>query len=152
MTTKSLRRTNIFTVEQANAMLPLVRAITSDLVQLYRDVSERRQRLRRLFGGRNRELGDPYTDELVQIQEELDKDVQRLEGYMDELRELKVELKSPVDGLIDFPSWMDGQPIYLCWQLGEPEVLHWHPKDSGFAERQSLPMTVCSGGSIGTDF
>ena len=152
MTTKSLRRTDIFTVEQANAMLPLVRAITSDLVQLYRDVSERRQRLRRLFGGRNREPGDPYTDELVQIQEELDKDVQRLEGYMDELRELKVELKSPVDGLIDFPSWMDGQPIYLCWQLGEPEVLHWHPKDSGFAERQPLPMTVCSGGSIGTDF
>lgn len=152
MTTKSLQRTETFTVEQANAMLPLVRAITSDVVHMYRDVIERRQRLKRLVGGRNLESGDPYTDELVQIQEELDKDVQRLEGYMDELRELKVELKSPAEGLIDFPSRMDGKPIYLCWQLGEPEVLHWHSKNAGFAGRQPLPMAVGAGGSIGTDF
>ena len=119
---------------------------------MYRDVIERRQRLKRLVGGRNLESGDPYTDELVQIQEELDKDVQRLEGYMDELRELKVELKSPAEGLIDFPSRMDGKPIYLCWQLGEPEVLHWHSKNAGFSGRQPLPMAVGAGGSIGTDF
>lgn len=133
-------------------MLPLVRAITSDLVQLYHDVAERRQRLKRLFGGRKLEPGDPYTDELVQIQEELDKDVLKLEGYMDELRELKIELKSPGDGLIDFPSELDGEPVYLCWRLGEPEVSHWHSMESGFAGRQPLPVAVGATGSAETDF
>ncbi len=28
--------------------------------------------------------------------------------------------------------------VYLCWKLGEPEVLHWHELDAGFRGRQSL--------------
>ena len=133
-------------------MLPLVRAITSDLVQLYCEVIERRGRLKRLFAGRDLEPGDPYTDELVQIQDELDKDLQRLEGYMGELRELGVELKSPTEGLIDFPSCLDGQPVHLCWQLGESEVMFWHPRDEGFAARKPLPTAVGVGGPTGAEF
>ena len=34
-----------FTVSEANAMLPLVRAIVDDIVNLYNDVQERRDRL-----------------------------------------------------------------------------------------------------------
>ena len=40
----------------------------------------------------------------------------------DELRQLGVELKDYFTGLIDFPCWMDGREVYLCWRLGEPEV------------------------------
>ena len=125
-------------------MLPLVRAITSDLVHLFHAVMDRRQRLKRLVAGRDLESSDPYTDELVQIQEELDKDVQKLEGYMEELQELGVEVKSPAEGLIDFASVLDGQPVLLCWQLGEAEVMHWHTPEGGFADRQPLPAAVAA--------
>ena len=47
-------------------------------------------------------------------------------------------IKSVERGLIDFPSLMDGNLIYLCWQAGEPELMYWHTVDSGFAGRQSL--------------
>jgi hypothetical protein len=144
MATKSLSEDSIFTVEQANAMLPLVRAITTDLVARFAEVADRRQRLRRLVAGRDLESGDPYTTELVQIQEELDKEIRELEGYKEELRQLGVELKSPSEGLVDFPSRLDDRPVYLCWQLGEPEVMYWHPKDVGFAGRQPLPATVAA--------
>jgi len=137
-----------FNVEQANAMLPLVRAITSDVVHLYRELVERRQGLERLLGGRDLESGDPYTDELVQSQEELDKDVEKLETYIGELNELGVVLKDPVKGLVDFPSLIDGQPVYLCWQLSEPELMYWHPIDAGFAGREPLPATVGVGHSV----
>jgi len=43
-----------------------------------------------------------------------------------------------VRGLVDFPALVDGKEVYLCWKLGEPEVLFWHDMDAGFAGRQSL--------------
>ena len=73
-------------------------------------------------------------------------DAKSLQGYVDELRELGVEPKGAVEGLVDFPSKMDGRVVYLCWKLGEPEVLFWHDLDSGFGGRQPLTAGSVSGG------
>jgi hypothetical protein len=140
------RPSKLFTVEQANAALPLVRAIASDLARLSREVTERRERLALLSGRRNNNSQDFYTEELAQIEEELEKDAEQLEVYVEELRALGVEPKSAPEGLIDFPSMMDGRIVYLCWKLGESEVVHWHELDAGFAGRQSL-----AAGSVAQD-
>jgi hypothetical protein len=136
----------LFTIEQANAMLPLVRAICSDLSQLARDVMERRHRLALLTAGRELKAGDPYSDELAHMETELERDATRLQEYVQELRELGVEPKGALEGLVDFPCELDGRVILLCWRLGEPEVLYWHDLDSGFAGRQPLTAgTVAEG-------
>lgn len=62
----------------------------------------------------------------------------RLEEFIRELGQLQVELKDPLLGLVDFPSRLEGREVYLCWQLGEAEVAHWHELDAGFAGRQLL--------------
>ncbi len=148
----------IFTVEAANASLPLVRAIVTDLAQLSREVVDRRERLALLLAGRERGAnapnGDPYGEELSQIEEELEKDSQHLQEYVDELRQLGVEPKNGPEGLVDFPARIDGRPVYLCWKLGEAEVLHWHDLDAGFRGRQPLTAdTIVEGpgapGSLG---
>ncbi|OHB76069.1 MAG: hypothetical protein A2W31_16875 [Planctomycetes bacterium RBG_16_64_10] len=128
----------LFTVQEANAMLPLVRAIATDLAQLSRDVIERRQRLAHLLAGRELDQRDPYASELAQIEDEVLKDSERLRGYVEELQELGVEPKNGPDGLIDFPARHDGRIVYLCWKLGEPEVMYWHELDQGFGGRQRL--------------
>lgn len=128
----------LFTIEQANAMLPLVRAICSDLSNLARDVMERRHRLALLTAGRELKAGDPYSDELAHMEAELERDAARLQEYVDELRELGVEPKGALEGLVDFPCEVEGRVAYLCWKLGEPEVLYWHDLDAGFAGRQPL--------------
>ena len=138
MTSESYHPRKLFTVEQANAVLPLVRAITSDLVRLSREVTERRERLALLSAGRSASAKDPYTEELAQIEEELDKDTEQLQAYVEELRELGVEPKSGPEGLVDFPAMIDERIVLLCWKLGESEVLHWHELDAGFRGRQSL--------------
>lgn len=139
-----------FTLQQANATLPLVRAIVSDLVELSHEVFERRQRLAMVFEGRRRDAFGPYRDELAQIEEELDRDTERLREYAEELEQLGVELKSATEGLVDFPAVMDDRMVYLCWKLGEPEIRFWHELDAGFQGRQpfnprwfpgSLPST-----------
>ena len=149
--TSAYRPAKLFTVEQANAALPLVKAITTDLVALSREVQERRQRLALLTSGRQQQNHrDFYSEELEQIEEELEKDGERLQDYVDELRALGVEPKSGVDGLIDFPSLLDGRIVFLCWKHGEPEVLHWHELDSGFAGRQPLVAGSVADGSPGS--
>jgi hypothetical protein len=32
----------------------------------------------------------------------------------------------------------DGRIVYLCWQLGEPEISWWHELEAGFSGRQPL--------------
>lgn len=128
----------LFSIEQANAALPLVRAIATDLAQLSREVIERRERLAHLRGGRELKSYGPYSEELAQVEQELEKDGQRLQEYVEELRELGVEPKNGPEGLVDFPSMMDGRLVWLCWKLGEPEVLYWHELEAGFAGRQPL--------------
>ena len=122
-----------------------MRAIVTDLAQLSREVVERRERLVAALGGRERGSQDLYGEELSQIEEELEKDSQRLQEYVDELSALGVEPKNGPEGLVDFPATLDGRPIYLCWKLGEPEVLHWHDLDAGFRGRQPLMAGAATG-------
>jgi hypothetical protein len=136
----------LFTIEQANAMLPLVKAITSDLATLAGEVTDRRRRLAMLTAGRELKAGDPYAEELAQIEAELEKDIIRIQEFIAELRALGVEPKGAMEGLVDFPSLMDGRIVYLCWRLGEPEVLHWHELEAGYAGRQSLTAGSVSEG------
>ena len=147
MPSRGKKEGRLFTVEQANATLPLVRAICTDLAQLARDVMERRHRLALLTAGRELKTGDPYSDELANMESELERDALRLQGYVEELRELGVEPKGALEGLVDFPAEMDGRVVNLCWRLGEPEVLYWHDLDSGFSGRQ--PLTA---GSVAEGF
>lgn len=149
MSSQTYRPTKLFTVEQANASLPLVRMITKDLVNLYRDASDRRQRLDHLKSGRSLGSGDLYEEELRQIEEELEKDLVRLQEFIGELRQLGVEPKCPETGLIDFPAMVDGRLVYLCWRLGEPEVSHWHELEAGFAGRRPLTPAGAAGSSSG---
>jgi len=132
------KRPRVFSVEQANAALPLVRAIATDLAELAREVLERKERLAHLLNGRERERSDPYRSELAEVEAELERDNDRLHEYVQELRDLGVEPKNVLEGLLDFPSVVDGRQVYLCWKLGEPEVLYWHEMDAGFLGRQPL--------------
>ena len=134
----SYKPKKVFTLEEANAALPLVRAITEDLARLSQDVVERRQRLSHVASGREFDSGDPYGEELQQIEQELERDSLQLREYVQELRQLGVEPKGATEGLVDFPSMLEGRLVFLCWRLGEPEVMHWHEIDEGFAGRRSL--------------
>ena len=130
-----------FTIEEANNALPLVRVIVADIVAKYREVSDRKTRLDQIRESRKtseRGRNDLYREEMVQVEEELDKEVSRLQEFIEELEALGVELKDIGRGLIDFRSLMDGREVYLCWLLGEEEVGHWHELDAGFAGRHSL--------------
>jgi len=127
-----------FSVEEANRSLPLVRAIVEDLVRQSLLVDGLQQRLQRVLRERRRPSDDLYSEELAQTQNELEVEDGKLQSYVAELQNLGVELKSDEIGLCDFRSMMNGHEVYLCWRLGEPQVMFWHELDAGFSGRQAL--------------
>lgn len=129
-----------FSVEDANRTLPLVRAIVGDIVQQFHSVDNLRRRLLALAARdrhRHDSEDDPYLEERLRSEQELESEETKLREFVEELERLGVELKGP-EGLCDFPSLRDGREIYLCWRLGEPEVLYWHEQTAGFGARQPL--------------
>jgi hypothetical protein len=131
-----------FTPAEANAALPLVRAIVRDIAELAGSLVERQERLARLRPSGRITLGDAYQEEVQQMQAELERDLERMREFEDELRKLGVELKDHRTGLIDFPCRMNDREVYLCWRLGEPAVEHWHELEAGFTGRQKLKVNL----------
>jgi hypothetical protein len=138
------KKKKYFTVEEANRTLPLVRVIVSDILRQYESVLQLKERLSSVVSDRKRPSADPYSEELAQSKAELEAEEQKLHAFIDELNELGVEFKGGPDGLCDFLTVVDGREVYLCWRLGEAEVLHWHELNAGFAGRKPLASLASS--------
>jgi len=54
------------------------------------------------------------------------------------LNGMGIQLKGPLEGLIDFPSYRGSELVELCWKLGEERVEHWHRIGEGYAGRKKL--------------
>lgn len=129
----------LFTAEAANKTLPLVSAVMEDLSPLWQSVRGARRRIEHLTENRVIAEGNPYSDELQEMEERLAADTTEVESLIDELREIGIEFKSSKTQChACFPTMLDGRLVYLSWQLGEAEVAHWMDLDGEFGDRQSL--------------
>jgi hypothetical protein len=125
----------VFTVEQANRTLPLVRKIVEDVVQQHR---RWREAILELDLVASSIRADDPSERASALERAVQALAREIDGYKRELEELGIQLKDPRLGLVDFPSEMAGRNVLLCWRLGEPEVQFWHEVDSGYAGRQPL--------------
>ena len=41
-------------------------------------------------------------------------------------------------GLLDFPSVINNEEVYLCWKLGEERIRYYHRQDEGYAGRKPI--------------
>ena len=133
-----------FTVEEANAMLPDVRAAL-DQIQSLRDVAvgkmDQLAVLDVLWGDLVSQSGNPDREEYAQHQHSLADCRRAIEELIQE-RLLDRGVRFPVGGLehglVDFPTTLDGRWVYLCWQADEPEVASWHELSGGYAGRRLI--------------
>lgn len=135
----------IFSLNEANASLPLVRLIVRDIVRLANSILECRERLDFLRDSRCDEGLDVlepslYEDELDHIEDSLDEDSMLLKSYINELEELGIEVRSLTEGQIDFPAMIGGNLVYLCWAYGEESVDYWRELEDEFNERQHVDL------------
>ena len=120
--------------------MPLIKRIVRDIVELYRDLEERRRRFEEIQFRQtgSEDAASLYRDEVAETEKEIERDATDLKSFVEELQALNVVLKDPGKGIVNFPSLMDGREISLCWNPDDEEVNHWHEVDAGFASRQSV--------------
>jgi len=119
-----------FTRAEANAALPSLRPLLQrlrDAKDLLTDEEAHEALSDAASGNGGGEAG-------VQVGESF-LEVQRL---LAALQEAGIVLRDIDRGLVDFPAIMDGREVYLCWELGEDAVDHWHDRESGFGGREPL--------------
>ncbi len=121
----------LFTVEEANALLPTLRNIL-DEVALHRDaLREKAPHMEPILRAATENGGGMAGSEYG---------VEAYNLYLaiERIRELGVVLKDLDIGLLDFPHERGGRVVFLCWHPPEESVEYWHDLDSGYAGRQPL--------------
>jgi hypothetical protein len=122
----------VFTLDEANELVPLVATHLRRLKVLYERLSSLRDEAKAAaeasVSGGGMAGGPTYVKTLYEIGK-----------LVTDIGELGVQIKDHSRGLIDFPSVRDGRIVLLCWQLGEPEKIEWwHETEAGFAGRQRI--------------
>ena len=136
------KKKKFFTLDEANRRLPLVRAIVEDIVKLYHDVHERRERLERIRPAARasaRRESTVYSEEVQQIEEDIEKEKSKVgKGFR-------------VDGFaIDYTKCMfcalcvDPCPVD-CIFMGSNYDLSCYSRDGCVVDYAKLPLEVAWG-------
>lgn len=144
------RYPRVFSLEEANALLPLLESIFEDLEGMRVGLEghmDRLQILDLLWGAAVRDPGNPDREEFLAERAGIRAAIRRIEAVVSS-RITPLGVRFPPGGLelglVDFPTILDGRWIFLCWQRGEPRILTWHETDGGFRGRQPLTDEMAS--------
>jgi hypothetical protein len=125
---RNVRRVRFWTLEEATAALPEVRALVQRMVALVAAAAARARQTR----GNGGPSGNGQTPAAGAADAEL-------RGVLSELTDRGIVVRDPARGLIDFPAKSPtGREYLLCWLDGEDAIEWWHWPEAGFAGRTPL--------------
>ena len=130
-----------FTVAEANALLPHVIPLITQLQAIQRSIAQTTQRLNEAEAKVTAGNGHPIQSLKIEITDLTEHQLQLAEAFHSALAQLEdfgAMLKDLTIGLIDFYGLRDGEPVCLCWKIGEDSIRFWHTLEAGYAGRQPL--------------
>lgn len=134
----------IFTLDQANATLPLVRRITDDLVTLH---PRWRDAVTAYELAQDAAQAGAESDEARDARVVAGRLAGEIESCLDELGQIGCVFKGFETGLVDFAANYEGRVVHLCWRRGEDVISHWHEVVDGFDGRQPLDESFSTAGA-----
>jgi hypothetical protein len=132
----------IFTLDEAERSLPLVRRILADLQAEY---GTWREAVATFEGASAAPKAEEGSEELEGLRARVTAAALRINGYLEELESIGCLFKGFEEGLVDFYALKDDRLVFLCWKLGEEHITHWHEVDTGFAGRRPIEAGAFSG-------
>ena len=126
----------IFTLDEAERTLPLLRRILTDLKAEYRVWQEALGDYDLLSGGVRAQ--DDESEDLLSARRGVTQSADRISEYLEEIAAIGCLFKGFDAGLVDFYTLRGDRLVFLCWQVGEPHITHWHEVEAGYAGRQPI--------------
>jgi hypothetical protein len=126
-----------FTRDEAERLVPRLADLLIQLQERKHDYDEHEARVAELTVKMHGN-GHMLDSELHAAQASLEHAAAEVNRLVEQIHDLRCELKGIEEGLIDFRTEMHGREVYLCWKLGEDAITWWHELDTGFAGRQPL--------------
>jgi hypothetical protein len=120
-----------YTREEARALLPQVRLWLKRIGQLRTELERQEERLTALMEPPGRDLGGEAVNSWVRTMADT------REVFM-EFHNREIQIKDLERGLVDFPAFVGGKEVFLCWEQDEDDVEFWHDLDTGYAGREPL--------------
>ena len=128
-----------FTLLEAERFLPEVEALMRDAVALKAEyetadnaISELSHRVT-MMGGMVID-----RDRVIENRERRDRSANELRETVERLQDIGCLIKDLDMGLVDFPTLLRGEEVYLCWKLGETGISFWHGVQEGFGGRKKI--------------
>jgi hypothetical protein len=134
-----LAEERIFTLEEAERTLPLLRRILTDLKAEYRIWQDALAEYELLSGGARAEAGE--TDAIASARRGVTDSADRITGFLGEIEAIGCLFKGFDAGLVDFYTLRDDRLVLLCWRVDEDHITHWHDVEAGYAGRQPIDST-----------
>jgi hypothetical protein len=135
-----------FTVQQAQALLPVLKSLLKSAMngkklveQFEKELQDLRHRIL-LTGG----LSVDVTN-LAGRRAERDKAMQEIKDALAEVHAIGVQVKDLDIGLLDFPCAVENEVVLLCWRLGEEKIEYWHSQEEGFKGRKPIDERILRG-------
>ena len=134
----------IFTLAEANALLPQVRLALGQVRHAITQVLAHEARvdaLELLDGGADSQDGHETAPPPTVARELtlLEQQQQELRAQFEAFERLGCHLKDLDAGLVDFYTQQEGELALLCWHEGEDRIGYWHAVDAGYADRRPIP-------------
>jgi hypothetical protein len=134
-----------FTLEEANAALPAVRAVVAEQMRRRGEIERELSELTRALGGAMPEVITAEASDAPDVARRKRVIAEKARAWEDgwaAVERLGALVKDPRIGLIDFFGRVEGRVVFLCWKWDEPEIAHYHELDEGFAGRKPLVGAV----------
>ncbi|MDQ2816672.1 MAG: DUF2203 domain-containing protein [Candidatus Eremiobacteraeota bacterium] len=125
----------VFRLEEANALLAVLRPLVHAMVDKRRDLAikllEADTAARMTRGADGAQRAATVARQAQELHAELSAAIDAVQKHGCTVKDLDL-------GLLDFPALRGGQLVNLCWKLDEPAIGFWHGMDEGFASRRSI--------------
>lgn len=133
-------RNRIFSVEEANRLLPVLETALESLSRTAREATLLRREVEVLgaIAGSGASEESPDVRSLREKERTQAALLEQFRGDLASIARHGCILRDLDLGLVDFYTMAHGRVVCLCWRRGEPRIEHWHPLDEGFSGRRPL--------------
>ena len=77
------------------------------------------------------DLSGPAPNQMI-------RDMARVHAILGASNKRKILIMDLQNGLVGIPALLDEREVFFCWERTQPDIMHWHPLYTGYADRKPI--------------